>query len=297
MIFPKPSVLLWVWLGLLLLFAIAPGLDLWVAGQFFDPASASFPMDANPNLQMMRETMWLFFDLVTVIIMLMAAHSLASGRALKIPGRVWGYCVAFVLLGPWLLVNVGLKSHWGRARPAHLDIFGGEAHFTPPWQFASECASNCSFVSGEAAAAVTVMILLGVFLWNVVPLPWRKLLLVGLVTFAVVAASLRVMKGRHFLSDVLWAGVLMATLAEGLGRLFRIPAAMPSLTPAALVHDALALKNDVAESLGRRAGQVWAALRRARRLAALAMGRRVAEPVRSSSGGPEPVKQATETGS
>jgi len=54
-------------------------------------------------------------------------------------------------LGPGLLVNSLLKSHWGRARPIEVSAFGGARSFSPAYIIAQQCSRNCSFVSGDAA--------------------------------------------------------------------------------------------------------------------------------------------------
>ena len=58
--------------------------------------------------------------------------------------------------------------------------------------------SNCSFVSGEAAAAGWMLCLA---LW--IQGQFRKALIAALVTVSVVASLLRVVMGAHFLSDVM----------------------------------------------------------------------------------------------
>src|SRR5262249_59663963 len=57
------------------------------------------------------------------------------------------------LAGPGLIENSTLKQYWGRARPIEIRQFGGDAQFSRAGVPATQCRRNCSFPSGDAAAA------------------------------------------------------------------------------------------------------------------------------------------------
>jgi membrane-associated phospholipid phosphatase len=106
--------------------------------------------------------------------------------------------------GPWLLVNEGLKEHSGRPRPGHVAQFGGKAEFRPFGRFDGSCATNCSFVSGEAAAAA----------WTLAPAllappPWRAAAVAASLVFTLATSALRMAFGGHFLSDALFAALFV----------------------------------------------------------------------------------------
>ena len=61
--------------------------------------------------------------------------------------------VAAYLVSTILLVNGLLKAYSGRPRPVDATLFGGDLGFVPAGDFSGACMANCSFVSGEAAAA------------------------------------------------------------------------------------------------------------------------------------------------
>jgi membrane-associated phospholipid phosphatase len=110
-------------------------------------------------------------------------------------------------VGPGLLVNAWLKDHSHRPRPTQVVAFGGHEAFQPWFSFGGECGTNCSFASGEAAAAA----------WLVAPAslvlpPLRGPAMVAAGLFAVAVAALRMAFGGHFLSDII-AGMLI-TLAS-----------------------------------------------------------------------------------
>lgn len=109
-----------------------------------------------------------------------------------------------VLLGSGVMVNLVFKDNWDRARPRQISDFGGTAAFTPPILPADQCVRNCSFVSGDASIgfAFVVLALMG-FSWGL-PL--------GLALGAALG-FMRMAQGAHFLSDVVFAGLVIYAVA------------------------------------------------------------------------------------
>ena len=125
------------------------------------------------------------------------------------------YVTLCLLLGPGLAVNAILKSYWGRARPSQTDLFGGEALFTPALQMTDQCVSNCSFVSGDASLGFCLTV------FAFLHAKWRMAgWIVGLSMGAVFGAT-RIAQGAHFLSDIVFAGLIVIginmALAQYLG--------------------------------------------------------------------------------
>ncbi|MBC7919045.1 MAG: phosphatase PAP2 family protein [Rhodoferax sp.] len=123
--------------------------------------------------------------------------------------REWRFALAFVVvagtLGPGLLVNLGFKDNWQRARPYQVEPFGGTKQFTRAAVMTDQCDNNCSFVSGHVAC--------GYFLVGMALVHRRRQLL---WTAAGVASGLaigfaRMADSAHWLSDVLWAGPITLT--------------------------------------------------------------------------------------
>jgi lipid A 4'-phosphatase len=217
----------------LAVFLVWPGLDLWVSGLFHD--GTDFPLADAEALEVPRHLIWTASNVTALGALALWAVWLGLGRAARVPARLWGWVAAVYVIGPGVVVNGVLKAEWGRARPAY--VFSGESEFTRPFVIADECARNCSFVSGEAAAAVVLAIVWGALLWPRSPGAHRWRLVISLGAVAVLASALRILTGRHFLSDVVFAAFLVAFIALALWHLMAVRAAREHLSVPALRAD------------------------------------------------------------
>ncbi len=238
-----------------IVFATWPTLDLWVAGLFY--RDSRFPLADLMWLEVLRNSFWnLAIGLALGCLMMWIATLLMGFRA-HTPVQVWFFGWFSFVLGPGILVNGVLKSHWGRARPAHLEQFGGDKLFTPPFEIADQCVRNCSFVSGEGAASVMFALVVGILLWNNISRRYLPLFITVLTGIAVVFALLRVFKGRHFLSDILIGGWMMALIALGLFWAFRLHAHLPNFTLRNIRSDFRYLRAHVWRPAARRIAKVF----------------------------------------
>jgi lipid A 4'-phosphatase len=103
-----------------------------------------------------------------------------------------------MLFGPGLMVNVVFKDQWGRARPAQVEEFGGNAQFTPAWVISDQCDKNCSFVCGDASVGFA---LLAIAFVSRRPRVW----LFGAIAAGTALGLMRMAQGGHFLSDVIFS--------------------------------------------------------------------------------------------
>jgi lipid A 4'-phosphatase len=87
------------------------------------------------------------------------------------------------------------------------------------WDPRGECTGNCSFVSGEASSAYA-MLAPAVAL----PPPWRYPAIGAALLYGSMIGLVRMALGGHFLTDVIFAGVLTALIVWLLhGLLYRWP--------------------------------------------------------------------------
>jgi len=102
-----------------------------------------------------------------------------------------------------LVVDLYLKSVFGRPRPRHLTEFGGTSEFTPFYLVSDQCPTNCSFVSGHAAMVFALF----VFAF-VLPKRWRRPAFWLALAAGLVAGWARIVQGAHFASDIVFAGLV-----------------------------------------------------------------------------------------
>lgn len=186
-----------------LVFLALPAVDIAVSTAFYE-SEDGFTARHSAFLRRLRE----FGPFLVRLIAFAAAGALLVRLFLpsfrkQVDVRAPVFLLASLALGPGLLVNTMLKDHWGRARPRQVDLFGGEAPYTPVWQIADNCDRNCSFVSGEASSAIWLTTL--VFL---APATWRKPLAIGIGGLAAALSLNRVAFGGHFLSDTILSWLL-----------------------------------------------------------------------------------------
>ncbi len=118
------------------------------------------------------------------------------------------FALIALLVGPGLMVNVLLKPHWGRPRPRQVFEFNGNREYRQALTLKSPRRGR-SFPSGHAATAFATCMLFHLFRER------KKWAYAGLA-FGLIQGSLagfaRIANGAHFLTDVLWAGILIFAL-------------------------------------------------------------------------------------
>ena len=195
----------WGILGLaltVLVFLLWPQLDVWVSTWFYDPVLQRFNPTHWPWVLAIHEG----FPVVEQV--LFAFTLLAWGWSWWRPepvSRAWRRrCAAWmllVILGIGVVVDWAFKDNVGRPRPEQIEAFAGHLPFVPVLQTSPHCDLNCSFVSGHAAGAFSLMA------WSMWA-PWsrRKQWLRASLGLGLAIGLMRIAQGGHFLSDVLFAG-------------------------------------------------------------------------------------------
>jgi len=188
-----------------------PGIDLAVAGRFYDPSDGFYLKDQPVVRFVFLAVPWLSRAVVTGLIVFLAlAWTLYRRRALFLKHRKTAlYLLLVAVVGPMLLANTVFKDHWGRARPSQVAEFGGDKQFTRAAVPADQCEKNCAFVSGHASVGFYFLAL--AFVW-----PRRRALwLVTGTALGLGVGFVRIVQGGHFLSDVVFAGIVVYLTARG----------------------------------------------------------------------------------
>ncbi len=220
------------------LFLAVPGIDLAASGLFYDSAHGFFLANWAPLRLVEGAVPWLV-RLMIVMAVIAAGWLLLVGRPLwRVDRKALVFLVAAMALGPGLIANTLLKDHWGRARPYQIEAFGGTRQFTPAPLPAAQCERNCAFVSGHAALGFSL-----VSFAFLLPFGWRrKTAIAGALAFGALVGFGRIAAGRHFLSDVVYAGLIVFAMSwllywwivehDGLGGVYRALGGVSAQHPA-----------------------------------------------------------------
>ncbi len=175
-----------------------PAIDLRVSRLFYTPG-AGFLWANNPVLQFLHHAA--VFVPLGIAVFLVVALIIALCRRnsfLMLTARSWAFLLLALILIPGMIVNVGFKDHWGRARPREVQEFGGAEVFSPAYLPQPNARRNGSFVSGDPATGFTLLAVGFV----VTPRSSRRWFLAAIIT-GFTLGLMRIVMGGHFLSDVL----------------------------------------------------------------------------------------------
>jgi lipid A 4'-phosphatase len=189
----------------LALFWLVPGIDLFVSSLFYNPQHG-FTLAVWPPLHGLEGAIhWVTWAILLIALIGTVWLRLVGRPLWRFDRNALIFLVAAFAIGPGIIVNTVLKDHWGRARPYQIEAFGGARQFTPAPLPADQCDRNCSFVSGHAALGFSLVAF--AFLLPA-GRPRNRVLAVALCFGAVVGLG-RIASGRHFLSDVVDAGLIV----------------------------------------------------------------------------------------
>jgi len=186
-----------------------------------DIAASAFMRNAdNTKFLMVDNGLGKFFDahLMNIMIALLGLWAASWGLS-EITGRFfWGltrrkyfFSLSSIILSAGIVTNVIFKNHWGRARPAHIVEFGGNKVFSPAFFMSDQCATNCSFFSGDVSFTFSMLAIA-----LVAPERLQPQLVKGILLFGVVVAAMRMLRGAHFLSDVTFAAIFTILMTQGM---------------------------------------------------------------------------------
>jgi lipid A 4'-phosphatase len=199
-----------------ILFAIFPEWDLQIAGWFWDPVRGKFPL----SIQWLPNVVRTIGDWTVWSIVLAAAGALViklifPGARMLIRPSTALFLVCSFAIGPGLVVNGLTNPLWARPRPVFVEQFGGHQHFEPWWKPGGDCRRNCSFLSGEASEAFWLLAPA-----SIAPALIRPVALAAAAVSAVGLSGLRIAFGRHFVTDVIFGGVLTVIIVAACDRFF-----------------------------------------------------------------------------
>lgn len=199
------QVILGAFVSFSLFMSLVPALDLAISRVFFQ--RFGFQADAWwVKLQQDGLACFLCITLLAVVLVY-AWNRLLRQQVLQIDGRKVAYLFCVLIVGAGLVVNLGFKNHFGRARPRDVAEFGGPKVFTPAFAISQQCRTNCSFSSGDAAGGFFAITLVMAF-------RGRRVYYVAAGMFGVVISISRLASGAHFFSDTVVSFFVMWVVSD-----------------------------------------------------------------------------------
>lgn len=206
------KVFLWnsiLFLLLSILFIFFPEVDIFLSGLFFyEKRFISEHFIFIKDLRIILKNLMIIIPIIAILLLVTDFIRKKKGKKLFFSSRS-KYAVIGLLLGPiigcGLIANLYFKETWGRARPVHIEEFGGNKIFTGAFIKSTECESNCSWISGETSAAFSFLV--GTLLLKKNIFIRLNFILGFLVFFC------RQSMGGHFFSDNIFAMIFMIYLA------------------------------------------------------------------------------------
>jgi lipid A 4'-phosphatase len=189
----------------LVLFLLVPQIDLVTSRWFYVPGRGFIWGDWLPGLYLYHAVPWMTWAILAFAASATIWLFLADRPLWRLDRKALVFLVASMALGPGLFANTLLKDHWGRARPTQIEPFGGSRQFTAAPLPAAECSSNCSFVSGHAALGFSLV----AFAFLLPRGRSRRAAITAALGIGALIGLGRMMQGAHFLSDVVFAALLV----------------------------------------------------------------------------------------
>jgi len=186
-----------------IVFSVFPDIDLWMSGLFYRADGGFYLKDAWWAVAIYESIPWIAVT-VGAGSLLLLIHNLVRKRQLgPFSNRFLLFVVAALAVGPGLVVNVGFKDNWGRARPRDVAEFAGDKRFTAALVPTDQCERNCSFVAGHPS----VMYWLAALGFAAAARKRRNRIFAAAALLGLLAGFGRIVQGGHFLSDVVFSGI------------------------------------------------------------------------------------------
>ncbi len=194
------------------LFLGFPDIDLGFSRLFYRPGEGFYPRGTLAVDMLYGLSIVIVYAVAIFVAGASLARLVPRLKRLWVRPRVIAFIALSLALGPGLIVNTLLKDNVGRARPFMVAEFGGAKIFSPALVPSDQCPKNCSFVSGHAAATFFLV----TFAFLVRAPRRRRLAMAGAIALGAASGLGRIALGAHFLSDVVFAGLIVYAVAWAL---------------------------------------------------------------------------------
>jgi lipid A 4'-phosphatase len=194
-----------IWVGV---FAYWPELDPMVSAWFYTH-DQGFYLKENKVISAINTSVSIEIAIIVTVAAIFSLRELIKVRSLHLKHYPFSLYIALTaLVGPGFLAEFALKYLLHRPRPSCVLDFGGVDPYTSIFEV-GKCLDDCSFASGHTATAALTIIFALLLPRGVT----RQIGLVMASLFTGAIAFARVAVGKHFLSDTLFAVILVLFIA------------------------------------------------------------------------------------
>jgi len=183
------------------LFVLVPEIDLAAARLLYAEGKGFVLADTPFSVAWGKATHALAKAIIVLLIAGLVLTLFRRRPVLGLDGRRFLFVLLCFGIATGVVAGAVFKENWGRARPSQVTEFAGTKQFTRAFAIADQCATNCSFVSGDASFAFATIA------FAVLASRRRRLFVAAALTFGLAIGAMRMSTGSHFLSDVVFAGV------------------------------------------------------------------------------------------
>lgn len=179
-----------------------PEIDLAISSLFFEQGKG-FYLNNVPIFKAIYKSVNLLVPLITLAVVGGYLYQFFRKKEFKtFNKRALIYLFLVFSIGSGMIVNLGLKEHFGRARPAQIIQFGGDKAFTPEAVINDKYIGQCkSFSCGHCSFALGFLAFYFLF-----RKPWILLVTLG---YGLLVSFGRIAQGGHFFSDFIFSFIVM----------------------------------------------------------------------------------------
>lgn len=188
------------------IFTLFPQIDIWFSSLFYNKQEGFFLKNNFLVSLSYKAVRYMVLAIILFCLIILAMNMLKKTTLFSFRQVI--FLLLVLAIGPGLIVNTALKDNRHRARPSQVMEFGGSKKFTAPLSASDQCDRNCSFSSGHASIGFF-------FVCFAFLLKKRKAVIYfGSILFGIVIGFGRVLQGGHFLSDVIFSGIVVLLTAH-----------------------------------------------------------------------------------
>ena len=188
------------------LFIFVPEIDLATSRLFYDARGGFVLSDWPPVVVLYRAVPSISWGML-ILVGVGAAWLFLLDRPLwRLDRKALVFLVVSMAVAPGLLANSLLKDHWGRARPVQVEAFGGPHRFTPAPLPRGGMRRKLLVRLWSRRARLRARRFRLLLLRPVAPGASWIAVAIG---FGALVGLGRIAQGAHFLSDVVFAGLLV----------------------------------------------------------------------------------------